>query len=243
MKDCLWHWARFLLLISWGSITLASEESKTWVVDKPNFSVEASSVDIDVDEGTWMSLTVSPDGEYLAFDLLGDIYEIPISGGDAKPLTEGVAWDIHPQYSPNGRSIAYVSDRAGGDNLWVMNRASGESRQLTYESFRLVNSPFWRPDSQFIAARKHFTTSRSLGTGEVWLYHVESNKDSSGGVQVVKRPSPTFQKELGEPAFSPDGNYLYYTQNVSPGNMFVYRQDSNKEIFQIIFFSYFSFFC
>ncbi|MDC0939817.1 hypothetical protein OAR95_04700, partial [Pseudomonadales bacterium] len=61
----------------------------------------------------------------------------------------------------------------------------------------------------------------------------ESDKDSSGGVQVVKRPSPTFQKELGEPAFSPDGNYLYYTQNVSPGNMFVYRQDSNKEIFQI----------
>ena len=106
MKDCLWHWARFLLLISWGSITLASEESKTWAVDKPNFSVEASSVDIDVDEGTWMSLTVSPDGEYLAFDLLGDIYEIPIYGGDAKPLTEGVAWDIHPQYSPNGRSIA-----------------------------------------------------------------------------------------------------------------------------------------
>ena len=233
MKDCLWHRARFLLLISWGSITLASEESKTWAVDKPNFSVEASSVDIDVDEGTWMSLTVSPDGEYLAFDLLGDIYEIPISGGDAKSLTEGVAWDIHPQYSPNGRSIAYVSDRAGGDNLWVMNRASGESRQLTHESFRLVNSPFWSPDSQFIAARKHFTTSRSLGTGEVWLYHAESDKDSSGGVQVVKRPSPTFQKELGEPAFSPDGNYLYYTQNVSPGNMFVYRQDSNKEIFQI----------
>ena len=79
-------------------------------------------VPIDVTQGTWMNLDVSPDGREIAFDLLGDIYVVPIAGGEARPLATGNAWDMQPRYSPNGREIAFTSDRGGGDNIWVMNR-------------------------------------------------------------------------------------------------------------------------
>ncbi len=210
----------------------AGEETPDWDVNQPDYSVEARSARIDVAEGTWMSLDVSPDGEHVVFDLLGDIYRIPISGGDAEPLTRGHAWDMQPRYSPDGSRIAFTSDRAGGDNIWTLELASGELQQVTREDFRLLNNPTWSPDGEYIAARKHFTTSRSLGTGEIWLYHAEGSEQNVGQ-QVVERPSPTFQKEQGEPMFTADGSGIYFTLNTTPGDTFIYHQDSNSEIFQI----------
>lgn len=203
-----------------------------WDVNNPDFSSPSKSAHLDVTEGTWMSLDVSPDGSRIVFDLLGDIYTLPITGGEATSITRGLAWDIQPRFSPDGSQIAYISDRAGGDNIWLQDLASGESRQLTYETFRLLNNPSWSPDGQYIAARKHFTTSRSLGTGEIWLYHVDGGAGQSGQ-QIVERPSETFQKEQGEPMFTADGKGIYFTLDVSPGDTFIYHQDSNKELFQI----------
>jgi Tol biopolymer transport system component len=74
-----------------------------------------------------MSLDVSPDGREVVFDLLGDLYVIPIEGGEARSLTSGFAWDMQPRYSPDGRFVAFTSDRAGGDNVWVMNRDGSDS--------------------------------------------------------------------------------------------------------------------
>jgi len=118
-----------------------------------------------------MSLDVSPDGNTIAFDLLGDIYTMPATGGTAKAIAKGMAWEIQPRFSPDGKRIAFTSDRAGGDNIWTMAVDGSDMQQVTDESFRLLNNPTWSPDGEFIAARKHFTTSRSLGTGEMWLYH------------------------------------------------------------------------
>ena len=174
-----------------------------------------------------MSLDISPDGSDIIFDLLGDIYRIPITGGEAEALTEGVPWDIQPRYSPDGRYIALTSDRGGGDNIWIMDRDGSNPRQVTKEDFRLLNSPVWTPDGRYIAARKHFTSRRSLGAGEIWLYHVSGG----GGVQMTKRPND--QKDLGEPAFSPDGRYLFYSQDVTPGGTFEYSKDSNTQIYVI----------
>ncbi|UCG47963.1 MAG: PD40 domain-containing protein, partial [Phycisphaerales bacterium] len=184
-------------------------------------------IDIDTDRGTWMSLDVSPDGSDIIFDLLGDIYRIPIAGGEAEALTEGAPWDIQPRYSPDGRQIAFTSDRGGGDNIWIMDRDGGNRRQVTKEDFRLLNSPCWTPDGQYVAARKHFTSRRSMGAGEIWLYHVTGG----GGVQMTKRPND--EKDLGEPAFSPDGRYLFYSQDVTPGSTFEYSKDSNTQIYVI----------
>ena len=117
-------------------------------------------VPIDTTSGTWMNLDVSPDGREIAFDLLGDIYTIPITGGEAHPLLTGNAWEMQPRYSPNGREIAFTSDRGGGDNIWVVNRDGSSPHAITKETFRLLNGPAWTPDGNFIVARTHFTSAR-----------------------------------------------------------------------------------
>lgn len=207
--------------------TAEAEESTEWDVNAP--PLPTREIAIDVREGTWMSLDVSPDGQTIAFDLLGDIYTIPMSGGEATNIASGMAWEIQPRFSPDGSLIAFTSDRAGGDNIWVMNTDGSDPRQVSDESFRLLNNPTWHPSGEYIAARKHYTTSRSAGAGEIWMYHITGG----GGVALVERPNPAFQKELGEPMFSPDGRYVYYTQNITSGNTFIYAQDSNTDLFNI----------
>ena len=204
------------------------KDKAKWDVNNP--PGKKRDVKINVSEGTWMSLDISPDGKTIAFDLLGDIYTMPASGGTAKAIAKGMAWEIQPRFSPDGKRIAFTSDRAGGDNIWTMDVNGGDMQQVTDESFRLLNNPAWSPDGEFIAARKHFTTSRSLGTGEMWLYHTSGGS----GVQLTKKPSDAHQKEIGEPMFSPDGKYLYYSANTTSGPIFEYAQDSNKRLFEIM---------
>ena len=205
--------------------TRKTDEERKWDVANPPGPADV--VEIDTDEGTWMSVDVSPEGDDILFDLLGDIYRIPITGGEAEALTEGLSWDMQPRYSPDGYHIAFTSDRGGGDNIWIMDRDGSNLRQVTKEDFHLLNSPVWTPDGQYIAARKHFTSKRSLGAGEIWLYHISGGQ----GVQMTRRP--TDQKDLGEPAFSHDGRYLFFSQDVTPGKTFEYNKDSNKEIYAI----------
>ncbi len=206
----------------------ANADDGTWDVMAPR-GIPFRDVQIDTDEGTWMDVDVSPDGRTVAFALLGDIYTMPIAGGTPTRIAEGLAWEVQPRFSPDGSRIAFVSDRGGGDNLWLMNTDGSDKRQVTKESFRLINQPSWSPDGQYIVAKKHFTTQRSLGTGEIWLYHVSGG----GGVQLVKRANEALQKELGEPIYAPDGNAIYYTRNITPGNTFEYAQDSNAGIFAV----------
>ncbi len=204
------------------------EKPAKWDVNAPQGAV-VRQVPINVDEGSWMDLDVSPDGASIAFNLLGDIYVMPISGGTPKRIAEGLAWEVQPRFSPDGKRIAFTSDRGGGDNIWVMNVDGSDKRQVTREDFRLLNQPTWSPDGRFIAAKKHFTTSRSLGTGEVWLYHVSGG----AGVVLVKRPNEQHQKELGEPVYARDGKSIFYTRNITPGPIFEYAQDSNTDLFNI----------
>ena len=199
-----------------------------WDVEHPR-GLTLRKVPIDTTEGTWMNVDVSPDGARVAFDMLGDIYVMPIGGGTPTRIAEGLSYEQQPRWSPDGTRIAFVSDRAGGDNIWIMNADGSNKKQLTKEDFRLLNQPSWSPDGRYIVAKKHFTTGRSLGTGEVWLYHV----DGGAGVQLVKRVNEKHQKELGEPTFSADGKSVYFTRNITPGGTFEYAQDSNGELFAI----------
>ncbi|MFN9633465.1 MAG: amidohydrolase family protein [Erythrobacteraceae bacterium] len=206
----------------------SAKADESWSVEAPNGAV-IKQVPIKTDEGTWMDVDVAPDGQTLAFTLLGDIYTMPITGGTPKRIAEGLAWEVQPRFSPDGTRIAFTSDRGGGDNIWVMNLDGTDKRQVTKEDFRLLNQPTWSPDGRFIAAKKHFTTERSAGTGEIWLYHVSGG----GGVQVVERANERLQKELGEPVFAPDGAAIYYTRNTTSGPIFEYAQDSQSGIFAI----------
>ncbi|HET9337124.1 MAG TPA: amidohydrolase family protein [Sphingomicrobium sp.] len=187
-------------------------------------------VAIDTRRGTWMSLDVSPDGREIAFDLLGDLYVMPIEGGEARAIATGHAWDMQPRYSPDGQEIAFTSDRGGGDNIWAIRRDGSAPRQVTKEDFRLLNQADWTPDGNFIVARKHFTSARSLGAGEMWLYHRTGNA-KGGGVQMTK--ARTKQKDTNEPVFSPDGRYLYFSDDATPGDIFQYSKDVNGQIYVI----------
>lgn len=206
----------------------ADAKVEKWDVNSPP-GMTTHKVPLAVDEGSWMNVDVAPDGRTIAFDLLGDIYTMPIEGGTPTRIAEGLAFEHQPRFSPDGKRIAFVSDRGGGDNIWLMNRDGSDKRQLSKEEFRLLNQPSWSPDGQFIVAKKHFTTGRSLGTGEVWMYHISGG----GGVPLVKKPNERHQKELGEPTFAHDGKGVYYTRNVTPGPIFEYAQDSNTDLFHI----------
>jgi Tol biopolymer transport system component/imidazolonepropionase-like amidohydrolase len=203
----------------------AAEKSEKWQVDAPQG--EFIDAKVSVEQGTWMNVDVSPDGKTIVFDLLGDIYTMPMKGGKAKQLTSDIGWQMQPRFSPDGQYIAFTSDQGGGDNIWVMKTDGSEQTAVTKETFRLLNSPAWSPDGNFIVARKHFTGTRSLGAGEVWMYH----KSGGNGVQLTKRPNE--QKDLGEPAFSPDGRYVYFSQDATPGKTFHYSKDSVAGIYKI----------
>ncbi len=216
-------------------------ETKTWNVETPPGPAYQQS--IDVSEGTWINLDVSPEGDEIVFDLLGDIYVMPITGADGengnhpKKLAEGIAWDMQPRFSPDGKWIAFTSDRTGksergGDNLWVMRRDGSQAKQVTNETFHLINGAAWSPDSNYLVARKHFTSRRSLGAGEMRMDHRSAlDSNAMSGVQLTKRP--TDQKDVNEPIFSPDGRYLYYSQDATAGDAFEYDKDSNKQIYVV----------
>ena len=185
----------------------------------------------DTSEGTWMNVDVSPDGKRIVFDLLGDIYTMPIagSGGSAATrLTSGAAFDMQPRFSPDGKRIAFTSDRDGLWNIWTMDPDGKDARQVSREKRWFINSPAWSADGNYIFARRHFVSTRSLGSGEIWMFHAAG----SYGLQVTEKNG--FQKDAGEPAVSPDGRYLYYSKDVTPGQQFEYNKDPNGTIYSII---------
>ena len=91
---------------------LADDKKKKWDVENPG-SVQKE-VSFTVNEGTWMNLDVSPDGKEIVFDLLGDIYIMPVTGGKAKVLRGGKAMEVQPRFSPDGKKICFTSDAGGG---------------------------------------------------------------------------------------------------------------------------------
>jgi imidazolonepropionase-like amidohydrolase/Tol biopolymer transport system component len=218
-----------LLLLSFRFDLMAqpkdSEKKKKWDVIEPFGPTKA--VEFTTAEGTWMNLDVSPDGKEVVFDLLGDIYTLPITGGRAKLLSGGPAYEVQPRFSPDGSKISFTSDRGGGDNVWVMNRDGSDPKAVSKEDFRLLNNACWTPDGNYLIARKHFTSRRSLGAGEMWMYHVTGGK----GLQLSKRKND--QQDAGEPCVSPDGRYLYFSEDMSGGRTFQYNKDPNGQIYMI----------
>lgn len=217
---------RYLLLLSCFTVVIVSTaQDKKWDVNNPMGNYTEAK--FTTSEGTWMNLDVSPDGKEIIFDLLGDIYTMPVTGGPASLLRGGHAFEVQPRFSPDGKKILFTSDAGGGDNIWVMNRDGSKATQVTKETFRLLNNAAWSPDGEYIVARKHFTSTRSLGAGEMWLYHISGG----GGLQLTVRKND--QQDVNEPTFSPDGRYVYYSEDMYPGGFFQYNKDPNNQVFVI----------
>lgn len=208
------------------------EEPQKWDVANPGDDFNYKPHSFTTNEGTWMNLDVSPNGQTIAFDMLGDIYTIPITGGKAKAIRTGIPFEIQPRFSPDGTKISFTSDAGGGDNIWVMNADGSDAKQITKEDFRLLNNAVWTPDGNYLIARKHFTSQRSLGSGEMWQYHITGGS----GLQLTKRKND--QQDVNEPFVSSDGKYLYYSEDVYPGGYFQYNKDPNKQIYAIKRYSF-----
>jgi imidazolonepropionase-like amidohydrolase/Tol biopolymer transport system component len=206
----------------------ADKDKPKWDVNNP--MGEFVSAVVDTDESTWSSVDISPDGKTIVFDMLGDIYSIPATGGEATVLSQGIAWDMQPVFSPDGRSLAFVSDRNGGDNIWIMNADGSDPKIVSNEKVNLAHDPDWSPDGQYIVARKGFTSTRSKGAGEVWLFH----RSGGEGLQLIKRPhGKKDQKDRGEATFSGDGRYVYFSDDATSGRVWQYNKNPTGEIFVI----------
>src|SRR5262249_19123350 len=140
----------------------------------------ARKVQFTTDEGTWMSLDVSPDGKTIILDLLGDLYTLPFSGGDAKRITNGMGFNDQPQFSPDGQWIAFIRDRGGSENLWISKPDGSNPKQLSRDEQVEFASPAWTPDSQYVIAARE--SQFPVQTFELWMYHVKGG----AGVQVTK---------------------------------------------------------
>jgi len=148
-------------------------------------------IDFVTTEGTNMSVDVTPDGQWVVFDLLSHIYRVPMIGGEAEVLTQGsgIALNYQPRVSPDGKSIAFISDRSGQANLWIM-EIDGKNQRPVFQSLgTALVEPVWTADGEFIMAR---------GGGAIRKYP----KTGGAGIEVLRSGSNAVA--------SPDGKYLYF---------------------------------
>jgi Tol biopolymer transport system component/imidazolonepropionase-like amidohydrolase len=209
-----------------GPAPLASEaraQEKPAAKPAEGFTLKtAQTIEFTTDEVTWMSVDVSPDGRTVLFDLLGDLYTMPITGGAATRIVGDLSFESQPAYSPDGKTIAFLSDRSGVENLWIANADGSNPRAVskdgkTNDRPQLMVSPSWTPDGEFIIVSK----SRPPDPGTLWLYMY--HRDGGAGTRVGAPPPPQPDPDSPTPpatqptnrmgaVVSPDGRYIYYAQ-------------------------------
>lgn len=214
----LFRVAALTCLLTVGSTLPASEPNDNPLPLQPKRKLQ-----FQVDAGTWMSVNIASDAQRIAFDLLGDIYALDVNGGAAKLLLGGLAFESQPVYSPDGKRLAFISDRSGSENLWIANADGSALVQLSKDEDRSFASPAWSPDGQYVYVARSVP---SYGLYEIWMYHVRGGS----GVQITRAnggaPGAGTQMHAGVdeetavavdvrpntmgPAPSPDGKYLYY---------------------------------
>lgn len=181
-----------------------------WDTTAPRGAVRE--LDFTVSEGTGMSVDISPDGQWLLFDLLAHVYRVPIAGGAAQVLSQdsGVALNYHPRYAPDGKSIVFISDRGGQANLWVMDADGGAPRPLLESSDSTFTEPTWSADGQAVFAVRQYPHALGTWTRTNRIWRVPINGDPP------KELLGTDSDLVFAPTASPDGRYLYYHRSSAP---------------------------
>ncbi|MBM4187957.1 MAG: amidohydrolase family protein [Gemmatimonadetes bacterium] len=169
-------------------------------------------IEFTTEEGTGMSVDVAPDGSWLAFDLLGHLYRVPIAGGEAVALTQnsGPALNFHPAISPDGRRIAFASDRDGQLGIWSIAADGSDPRRVHGDPDVRFIQPTWAPDGgSIVAVRLNRTPGRGWHRQNRALFRLPI----AGG-----EPTAIVHENLTQPdapAFSADGGFLYYQVSYS----------------------------
>ena len=166
-------------------------------------------INITTDEVTWLAVDVSPMNNTLIIEVLGDLYTLPITGGEATAITKSMAFDSQPVYSPDGSKLAFISDRGGKEDLWIMDADGKNPRNLSdADGDALFASPSWSPKGDHVIVSK---SSWGLATYEIWAYHL----NGGSGVQITyvnKSAARSARHNALGAVYSPDGKYLYYAR-------------------------------
>jgi Tol biopolymer transport system component len=198
--------ALWLLLAATGPAVRAQEEKPA---SKPGLPLQPGrKIAFTTDEGTWISLDVSPDGQTIVFELLGQLWTLPIQGGQARRITTGMAFNRQPRFSPDGRWLVFISDRDGADNLWIAHPDGSEPRQITHDRHAAFASPAWTPDGNSIVVSR---AADDLSAYELWLYDIRGGSGIALTHAKARPETPRNEQDnaLG-PAVSPDGRYIYF---------------------------------
>ncbi|MBI2835113.1 MAG: PD40 domain-containing protein, partial [Acidobacteria bacterium] len=217
----------FAALALWILLPQAQEQDQDADKDKTGKETglilpKESTVAFVTDEGTWMSLDVSPDGRTIAFDLLGDIYTLPTAGGEATRILDGMSFDSQPKFSPDGRLIAFLSDRSGVENLWTAKPDGSDPKPVTKDEKtsdrpQYLTSPSWTRDGRYLIVARSRPPERTFG---LFIY----DKDGGTGIRIGPAPPPPPSGDGPPPpqqqqppnkmgaVASPDGRYIYYTE-------------------------------
>jgi imidazolonepropionase-like amidohydrolase/Tol biopolymer transport system component len=193
------------LFLGLGLISSQAQDKKTPKKDSTSFSqfkglpLKATrSIDFTTNEGTWTSVAVSPDGKTILFDLMGDIYSIPMEGGKATAITKGMAYDNHPSFSPDGKRILFLSDRSGAENIWYIDLEKKDTLALTEEQNNNYPGAVYTPDGNYIVYTKGRRNTK------LYLMH----KNGGAGTNLIDAPATL---KTIDPAVSADGRYIYYS--------------------------------
>jgi Tol biopolymer transport system component len=196
--------------------------AETWDVEDAGQPYK--DVEFTLSEGTWMSVDVSPDGKTLVFDLLGDLYIMPASGGAAQLLLGGAAIDRTPSFSPDGLEILYLSDRSGQDNAWAIKPDGSGVRQITHETANMLANPAWSADGQYIAMASVVAEFGESYQSAIKLYL------QTGGSGITLVEVPENLRDVQEADFSGDGEYVYYTQRLTDTGIYVDANHMNYAV-------------
>ena len=195
--------------------SLHAQSTKSVLADNLPLKPERH-LQFDESQGTWMSLDISPDGKTIVFELLGDLYQMPISGGEAHCIACGMPFDSQPVYSPDGESIAFVSDRSGNENVWIAGRDGLNPRQISsLDDNTVFVSPAWSVDGRSVYVSRF---KPDINAFELWRYPVEGSKPEqiTHAKYAPDTPKESRGNALGA-ALSPDGHYLYYEAKTGLG--------------------------
>ena len=204
LKPCLCSLTLLFVFVAFPQENSTEKDSTKKATKELPLEPERS-ISFTTDKGTWISVDVSPDGKTIVFDLMGDLYTIPISGGKATQITSGMAYDVHPRYSPDGKSLVFISDKSGSDNIWTLDLETKKDKQISKDKKHNFFSAEWTPDGDYVVGCKG---RRNI---KMHIYH----KDGGSGSQLFDKPKNI---KAIDPAFSADGKLLYFSRRNNAWN-------------------------